>query len=59
MVDPGGSQWWILGDRSCEIHVDPSNGSWGALIGETSFLGRDLDQEIRLIKTHYETETEK
>ena len=32
MVDPGGSQWWILGDRSCEIHVDPSNGSWWILV---------------------------
>ena len=29
------------------------------LIGETNFLGRDRDREIRLIKTHYETETEK
>ena len=31
----------------------------GELIGETNFLGRDRDQEIRLIKTYYETETEK
>ena len=26
---------------------------------ETNFLGRDRDQEIRLMKIHYETETEK
>ena len=26
---------------------------------ETNFLGRDRDREIRLIKIHYETETEK
>ena len=26
---------------------------------ETNFLGRDRDREIRLIKNHYETETEK
>ena len=26
---------------------------------ETNFLGQDRDREIRLIKTHYETETEK
>ena len=30
-----------------------------SLIGKTNFLGRDRDREIRLIKTHYETETEK
>ena len=29
------------------------------LIGETNFLGRDQDREIRLMKIHYETETEK
>ena len=33
--------------------------SFWALIGETNFVGRDLDQEIRLIKIYYETETEK
>ena len=26
---------------------------------ETNFLGRDRDQEIRLMKIHYETKTEK
>ena len=26
---------------------------------ETNFLGRDREREIRLIKNHYETETEK
>ena len=26
---------------------------------ETNFLGRDRDREIRLMKFHYETETEK
>ena len=30
-----------------------------ALIGETNFLGQDREQEIRLTKTYYETETEK
>jgi len=33
-------------------HVSPG---WD----ETNFLGRDRDREIRLIKIHYETETEK
>ena len=33
----------------------------GKLAGwdETNFLGRDQDREIRLIKNHYETKTEK
>ena len=48
MVDPGGSQWWILGDLSCEIHVDPSNGSWGALICETIFWDETETEKLDL-----------
>ena len=48
--------------------MDDGDHPWGmatsstqqaALIGETIFLGQDQDQEFKLIKTYYETETEK
>ena len=32
---------------------------WNPGWDETNFLGRDRDREIRLMKIHYETETEK
>ena len=65
----GGNQPWSnLPDVSLRGgHKKGNKKGWGgakkthnqALIGKTNFLGRDRDQEIRLIKTYYDTETEK
>ena len=37
------------------LNKSPFKSGWD----ETNFLGRDRDREIRLMKIHYETETEK
>ena len=53
-----GSLWKILPYRKKVGGTQPgmtSRAGWD----ETNFLGRDRDREIRLMKIHYETETEK
>ena len=48
-----------MGRAHPEVSVHPMHATCKLhpLIGETNFLGRD--QEIRLMKIHYKTETEK
>ena len=44
-----------IGEKSRGIFFS----SWDSGWDETNYLGRDRDREIRLMKFHYETETEK
>ena len=48
---------WQGQGEVCKVKARSRRGQ--PLIGETNFLGRDQDREIRLIKTYYETKTEK